>query len=194
MQGRVKFFRKENCWGVITDPETNQEYHVHINDVVERRYLERNQWVSFDLSDRDSRRSAINVVPIDCPPDYLLKGTVTKYFPDLGYGFVEYKHDGRTQSIFFHCNDLLRIDGVEQVPCVGCEVSFCLGQKFDRKIAAQIWIERRPDFEEQFAAAEELPLDVREPVSTPQLSVLSAGNRKKTLLEIVRQRKEGKLK
>ena len=69
MQGRVKFFRAENCWGVITDPETNQKYHVHINDVIERAYLERNQWVSFDLSDRNGRRSAINVVPIDCPPD-----------------------------------------------------------------------------------------------------------------------------
>jgi hypothetical protein len=81
---------------------------------------------------------------------------------------------------------------------VGCKVSFCLGQKFDRPIAAQVWIEQWPEsdlpFEERFAAAEELPIDVPAPVAVSQSSVLSADNRKKTLLEIVRQRREGKLK
>ena len=195
MEGQVKFFRTENCWGVIKDPETNSEFSVHINDVIGRKHLERNEWVSFDVSSHKGRPSAVKVFPIDCPPEYLLQGVVVKWFHDDGYGFSKYEYGGHVQSVFFHANDLLQVNGVEPVvPCVGCKVSFCLGQKFDRQIAAQVWIEQWPEseptFEEQFAAAEELPIDAPEPVAAPQSSVLSPGTRNLTLLEI-RQRRKG---
>ncbi len=120
MQGIVRFFRTENCWGVITDPETNYEYHVHINDVIDRKYLQRNQWVSFDVSDRDGRPSAINVIPIEAPPEYLRRGRVSQFFSDRHFEFISYERG----SIFFHASDVCRIDGVEYLPVEGCIVEF----------------------------------------------------------------------
>jgi hypothetical protein len=78
------------------------------------------------------------------------------------------------------------------VPCVGCTVSFFLGRKTNQQIAAQIWIEEWPEqltIEEQFAAAEELPIDVPKPVVAPQ-SVLAPETKNLSLLEIIQQRRK----
>jgi cold shock CspA family protein len=190
MEGQVKFFIAENAWGLVRDPETNREFHVHINDIVDRIPLERNSWVSFDLAFRKGRNqaSAVNVVPIDCPARHLLRGTITRFEENKGFGFIRY---GRTQSVFFHVKDFMQVDGVSPVPCVGCTVSFFLGRKTNQQIAAQIWIEawpEEPTFEEQFAAAEELPIDVSKPVVAPQ-SVLAPETKNLSLLEIIQQRR-----
>ena len=107
-----------------------------------------------------------------------------------GFGFIRY---GRAQSVFFHVKDFLQVDGVSPVPCVGCTVSFFLGRKSNQQIAAQIWIEAWPEgltIEEQFAAAEELPIDVAEPIVAPQ-SVLAPATKNLSLIEIVnRQRRK----
>jgi cold shock CspA family protein len=194
MEGQVKFFIAENAWGLIRDPESNREYHVHISDVVGRISLERNSWVRFDLASRKGKgTSAINVTLIDCPARYLLRGTVIRYVENQGFGFIRY---GRAQSVFFHINDFLQVDGVSPVPCVGCTVSFFLGRKTNQPIAAPVWIEQWPEeltIEEQFAAAEELPIDVPEPIVSPQ-SVLAPETKNLSLIEIIRQRREGKLK
>jgi len=191
MEGQVKFFITENAWRLIRDPETNNEYHVHISDVAGRTALERNAWVSFDIASRKGKgTSAINVVPIDCPARYLLQGTITRFVENKGFGFIRY---GRAQSVFFHVKDFLQVDGVSPVPCVGCTVSFFLGRKSNQQIAAQIWIEAWPEgltIEEQFAAAEELPIDVAEPIVAPQ-SVLAPATKNLSLIEIVnRQRRK----
>jgi cold shock CspA family protein len=194
MEGQVKFFITDTAWGLIRDPETNKEYHVHINDVVDRIPLDRNAWVRFDLASRKGRNqtSAVNVVPIDCPPRYLIRGTVTWFAEEKGFGFIKYKRGIHIHSVFFHIKDFMQPDGVKLVPRVGCEVSFCIGRKTNQPIAAQIWIEQRPDeltFEEQFAAAEELPVEEPVPVAAPHSSVLSSATRKLTLLEICQRRK-----
>jgi hypothetical protein len=75
-------------------------------------------------------------------------------------------------------------------------VSFFLGRKTNQMIAAQVWIEEwpsEPTFEEQFAASEELPLDVPEPVAVPPSSVLAPATKNLSLIEIMnRRRREGK--
>jgi cold shock CspA family protein len=91
MEGQVNFFIADTAWGIIRDPETNKEYHVHVSDVAGRTPLERNAWVCFDVGSRRERgkgTSAVNVVLIDCPPKYLLRGTVTKFVEDKGFGFI----------------------------------------------------------------------------------------------------------
>src|SRR6266404_1435681 len=104
MEGQVTFFIADTAWGLVRDPETNREYHVHISDVSGRTPLERNAWVCFDIGSRRGRgkgTSAVNVVPIDCPPQYLLRGTITCFVEDRGFGFIRY---GR-ESVFFHVDD-----------------------------------------------------------------------------------------
>lgn len=202
MEGQVKFFETEKRWGLITDPKTNQLCHVHINDVVDHNYLERNQWVSFDILDRNGRLSAVDVVPIGCPPQYLLQGTVVRYIEDRGFGFIAYESNSERKSVFFHLNDFLRVDGVEPVPMVGCLVSFCLGEKNDRPIAAQVWIERWPvnadpsaiqDVEKYFEEAPELPVEIPEPITAPQPSVLAEETKNVPIIELIRRRREGKI-
>jgi cold shock CspA family protein len=109
-----------------------------------------------------------------------------------GFGFIRHGHE----SVFFHVEDILKVDGQSVVPCIGCVVSFFLGQKKNQQIAAQIWIEQWPQeltIEEQFAAAEDLPLDVPQPVVVPQ-SVLAPATRHLSLIEIMnmnRQERKG---
>jgi cold shock CspA family protein len=194
MEGQVKFFITENAWGLVRDPETNREFHVHINDIVDRVPLERNNWVSFDLASRKGRNqtSAVNVVPIDCPARYLRRGTITRFVEDKGFGFIKYKNDGHIHSVFFHIKDFLQSDGAELVPRVGCEVSFCLGRKTNQPIAALIWIEEWPEeltIEEQFAAAEELPVDVPKPIVAEPKSLLSPATKNLSLIEIMNRRR-----
>jgi cold shock CspA family protein len=193
--GQVKFWIAEAAWGLIRDPETNQEYHVHISDIAGRTALERNTWVCFDIGSRRRRgkgTSAVNVAPIDCPPQYLLRGCVVSFVKDKGFGFIRH---GR-ESVFFHINDFMLADGVRQVPCVGCEVSFYLGRKVNEQIAAGIWVEEwpaEPTIEEYFADSEDLPLDVPESVVVPQSSVLSPATKHLSLIQIMnRQRREGR--
>jgi len=194
LEGQVKFFITENAWGLIREPETNREFHVHISDVAGRIALERNSWVQFDLASRKGKgTSAINVFPIDCPPKYLLRGTVIRFVEEKGFGFIKYKNGGHIHSVFFHIKDFLLVDGVEPVvPVVGAEVSFFLGQKFNQQIAAQIWIEQwpaEPTIEEAFLQAPELPVEVPETVAESK-SVLSPATRNLTLLEIRQRRKQ----
>jgi len=105
-------------------------------------------------------------------------------------------------QLYFHKNKIVTIgqellkswDGVNDP----CWVTHKIGSATDstgrKKFFAtdvQILEPTGPTVEEMFLQAPELPLDTPEPVGT-QSSVLSADNRKKTLLELVRQRREGK--
>ena len=105
VDGQVKFWIAEKAWGLIRDSETNREFHVHINDVVGRIALERNAWVSFDISPRKGKgQSATNVTLIACPPRYLLRGTIIRFIEDKGFGFI--KDMQSQQSLFVHANNL----------------------------------------------------------------------------------------
>jgi cold shock CspA family protein len=199
VDGQVKFWISGTAWGLVRDPETNREFHVHLNDIVDRVPLERNSWVSFDLASRKGRNqtSATNVVPIDCPPQYLHRGTVISFVEDKGFGFIKYKRSIHSHSVFFHIKDFMLAEGEPVVPVVGAEVSFYLGRKVNEQIAAGIWVEEwpaEPTFEEQFAAADELPVDVPESIVAPQ-SVLAPATKHLSLIEIMnRRRREGSLK
>jgi cold shock CspA family protein len=193
MRGQITFFDSKKQFGIIVAEVSGEQHFFSGHDLAEP--IKRNDWVVFDsepnqILDSTSDWQAKNVCRIECPPEFLLYGLIHSFFPEKHFGFINYETNGRTESIFFHCSDLLRIDGVEPVPFIGCQVSFCIGQKTDRSIAAQIWIERRPDFEEHFAAADELPLEEPLPVAALQSSVLSPATRNLTLLEI-RQRRKG---
>jgi cold shock CspA family protein len=196
LRGQILFFDVKKHFGIIA-AETGEQVFLSGHELAE--VVDRNDWVVFDAEPNLVSGTSCDFVAkkarrIDCPPEYLLHGTVVKWFPDEGYGFVAYEHDGQNQFMFFHANDLLRVDGVEPVPVVGCEVSFFLGRKSGRKIAAQVWIEQWPEselsFEEQFDAAE-LPLDVPEIAAEPT-SVLSRDTRKLPLIEIIRSRSREK--
>jgi cold shock CspA family protein len=197
MRGQIKFFDFKKHFGIIVAEVSEEQHFFSGRDLAEP--VKHNDWVSFDSEPNSMMLGskndwiAKNVYKIECPPEFLLYGHIHSFFPDKHFGFINYETDGRTESIFFHCSDLLRIDGVEPIPCVGCQVSFCLGQKTDRQIAAQVWIERRPDFEEYFESAPELPIDVPgpEPVAAPQSSALSPENKNVPMIELIRRRREG---
>jgi cold shock CspA family protein len=196
LRGQITFFDFKRHFGIIV-AETGERHFLSGHDLANP--VDRNDWVAFDskpslVSGAECNLVAKNVCRIECPEEYLLRGTITKFFRDLGYGFIKYKYGGHNQSIFFHCQDLMRIDGMAPIPCVGAEVSFCLGQKTDRPVACQIWIERRPDFEEYFESAPELPIDVPEPgppVAVSESSLLSPGNKNVPMIELIRRRREG---
>ena len=193
MRGQITFFDSKKQFGIIVAEVSGEQHFFSGHDLAEP--IKRNDWVVFDsepnqILDSTSDWQAKNVCRIECPPEFLLYGLIHSFFPEKHFGFINYETNGRTESIFFHCSDLLRIDGVEPVPFIGCQVSFFLGHKTDRPIACQVWIERRPDFEEYFADAEDLPLNVPEPVAEPQ-SVLAPETKNLSLLEIIQQRRKG---
>jgi cold shock CspA family protein len=194
MRGQITFFDFKKHFGIIVAEVSEEQHFFSGHDLAEP--VKRNDWVTFH-SEPNSRLGsncdwvATNVRRIECPPEFLLYGYIHSFFPDKHFGFINYENNGRIESIFFHCSDLIRVDVVEPIPCGGCHVSFCLGQKTDRPIACQIWIERRPDFEEAFLQAPELPLDVPEPVAAPESSVLAKETRNVPIIELIRRRREG---
>jgi cold shock CspA family protein len=198
LRGQILFFDVNKHFGIVV-AESGGQVFLSGHELADS--VDRNDWVEFETERNLVSGTTCDFVAkkarrIDCPSEYLLRGTVVKWFLDEGYGFIEYEHGGQTQSMFFHANDLLRIDGIEPVPVVGCKVSFFLGRKTNQPIAAQVWIEQWPEeltIEEQFAAAEELPIDVPEPIVSPQ-SVLAPETKNLSLIEIIRQRREGKQK
>ena len=195
MRGQITFSDFKKHFGIIVAEVSNEQHFFSGRDLAEP--VKRNDWVEFDSEPKIEYSGskvdwhAKNIYKIESPPEFLLYGLIHSFFPEKQFGFINYETNGRAESIFFHCSDLLRVDGVEPVPCAGCSVSFCLGQKADRQIAAQIWIEQRPDFEETFLQAPELPLDVPEPVAAPQSSALSPENKNVPMIELIRRRREG---
>jgi cold shock CspA family protein len=202
MRGQVKFFNDQRNFGVI-EAENGDEHYFSGREWLGES-IHRNEWCMFDsipnTNPNGEKFVAVKVQPIECPEEHLSYGRVRSYFLGRKYGFIDYVQNSQSESAFFHLSDVLLIDGRECAPCEGCRVSFCLGQKTNRPLATQIkilsWPEGPdpagvPDLDQYFLNSEELPLA---PVVVQEPSVLSAGNRKKTLLEIVRQRSEGKLK
>ena len=142
MRGQITFFDFKKHFGIIVAEVSGEQHFFSGHDLSEPVKL--NAWVEFDSEPKIEYSGskidwhAKNIYRIECPPEFLLYGHIHSFFPDKHFGFVNYDTNGRTESIFFHCSDMLRIDGVEPVPCVGCKVSFCLGHKTDRPIACQI--------------------------------------------------------
>jgi len=102
---------------------------------------------------------------------------------------------GRNKQIWFSFEELQPLeDGLIYEPVPGCLVEFQIAIRRSNRTAANVsiveWPVHQQTIEEYFADAEDLPLDVPEPVAVSQSSVLSPANRKLTLLEIRQRRKQ----
>ena len=196
MRGQVAFYNSTKNFAIVVAEITGEDHLVPGCELSE--CVDYGDWVSFDSEPNSEFSSkfnwtAKNVRKIDCPEEYLLYGYVVAFFPEKGFGFIKQEHG----DIFFHSSDLLIVDGVRPAPCAGCRVSFCLAKRFNKTLAVQVWIEEWPadpmqDFEKYFEEASELPVEAPEPVAVSQSSVLAPKTRNLSLLEIIRQRREGK--
>jgi cold shock CspA family protein len=202
MRGQVIFFNAERNFGFVSD-EKGEKYYFQGSEWLGEN-VHRNEWVEFQSAPNSNPEGtpymAVGIQPIECPPEYLLHGTVYSFFPDRLYGFISHKEYGAERRTFFHSSDVFLIDGKEVEPRAGCKVSFCLGQKTNKPLAVQVAILEWPDadsisdVEEYFKSAPELPLDVPEPVAPspkliPAQSVLDGSTRTLTLREICLQRR-----
>ena len=58
-EGIVKFFNDSKGYGFIKDPETEEEYFVHVSGVVDE--IRENDRVTFDLQEGKKGLNAVNV-------------------------------------------------------------------------------------------------------------------------------------
>jgi CspA family cold shock protein len=57
--GKVKFFNERKGFGFIIEDETNEEIFVHVSGLIDR--IRENDQVSFDVTDDERGKKAINV-------------------------------------------------------------------------------------------------------------------------------------
>jgi cold shock protein len=57
--GKVKFFNERKGFGFIIEDETNEEIFVHVSGLIDR--IRENDQVSFDITDDERGKKAINV-------------------------------------------------------------------------------------------------------------------------------------
>jgi cold shock CspA family protein len=69
MIGIVLFYHRAKSWGFIAplpdDPNNSVDYFVHRTGLVNRKFLQQNEQVEFDPSERDGKPIAVNVRVID---------------------------------------------------------------------------------------------------------------------------------
>jgi cold shock CspA family protein len=153
----------------------------------------RNQWVDFlESTSKKGEPCASAVIPIDCPPEFQCRGVVSRFYDDRKFGFIEYEKG----EIFFHVSDVLLIEGVEYFPVKGCTVEFYVGQKTSKPLAVNVKIagwppEYKQTIEEYFLSVEpeSEPQPEPEPVIESLSVLLKPENRKKSLLELIQERK-----
>ncbi len=185
--GRVKFFKPEGFWGMITSND-GRDLFFHGSEVQDRVELHRDQWVDFlEGVSHTNKPCAIGVVPIDCPPEFQRRGIVDRFDADRKFGFITYENG----EIFFHISDvLLGAGGAEYFPVKGCTVDFYVGQKSSKAQAVNVAIvEWPPEYgkaiEEYFISVEPEPQPV---IAAQEDSVLAPRTKNVPLIEIIRQR------
>ena len=193
MIGQVRFFIPEKFWGILTSTDGRDifchgsEFQNGVEPPV------RDQWVEFLEGTRHGKAQATSIVLIECPPEFQCRGIVTRFDPDKKFGFIKYEK----REIFFHVSDVLLIEGVEYFPVKGCTVEFYVGQKTNKPLAVNVKIvgwppEYKQTIEEYVLSAEPDHLEPQpEPARVePQSKLLKPESRKKTLLELIQQRKK----
>jgi cold shock CspA family protein len=69
MIGIVLFYHRAKSWGFIAplpdDPSNTVNYLVHRTGLVDRKFLQQNEHVEFDPSERDGKPMAVNVRVIE---------------------------------------------------------------------------------------------------------------------------------
>ena len=101
LRGQITFFDFKKYFGIIV-AETGERHFLSGHDLANP--VDRNDWVAFDsklslVSGAECNLVAKNVCRIECPEEYLLRGTITKFFRDSGY--VHQVRVRRPQSIDF---------------------------------------------------------------------------------------------
>ena len=197
------FFDANKNFGVIVAEGGQQEHFVSGYDLAEP--VIRHDWVMFDSEPNFKAGSknafaAKNVHRIECPPEHLFQGTVTKWCADRAYGFISYEQNGQTRSAFCHANEFIEFieRPIEGSDIEGLYVSFCLGKRDSKIAAAQIrnlaeWPEQDFDFERYFVEAPELPLEYAPAlVATNQTipSVLTPATKNVPIIELIRRRRK----
>jgi len=65
MTGIVLFYHRAKSWGFIAplpdDPENSVDYFVHRTGIIDRKFLQQNEQIEFDPSERGGEPIAINV-------------------------------------------------------------------------------------------------------------------------------------
>jgi len=103
---------------------------------------------------------------------------------------------GRNKQIWFSFEELQPLeDGLIYEPVPGCLVEFQIAIRRSNRTAANVsiveWPVHQQTIEEYFADAEDLPLDVPEPVVVPQ-SVLAPETKNVPIIELIRRRRGGR--
>lgn len=57
--GKVKFFHEAKGFGFVVDEDSGREYFVHISGLIDA--VQKNEKVSFELSDGERGKNAVNV-------------------------------------------------------------------------------------------------------------------------------------
>lgn len=139
----------------------------------------------------EDRVQAIAAEQEDTGP--LFEGQIAFFNPEVGWGFICFSYpDGTADDIFVHISSVQPWqDGVTYPPVVGCEVRFREGWDRGRRLAVDVEILSWPELsiEEQFLAAEELPIDepaAPVPASESTVTCLQPEYRSKTLRDLVK--------
>jgi cold shock CspA family protein len=193
----------EKAFGFIT-AEDGTDIFFHRNDlsgVVAASDIQRDIPVVFDVREKDGKRYAVHVHASNGATEeaYLInrfQGRVS-CFKETKYGFISYL-DGR--RIFFHIADVNAAeDGIQHEPYEGCLVDFERGVRHGKEVAKDIFVTEWPQveqtieeyFESADAESESDPKPHSEPPIIESSSVLlKPENKKKTLLELIQERKQ----
>jgi len=148
----VKFFNSVDGYGFIRRRQS--DVYVHRSDIADGKLLLRGDKVCFDVIEEDQRLVALRVTGgtggfgltigsnVDRSTVKDLHGTIKKFFPDKGWGFII--QDSGGPNLFFHSNAIESGDTGSTNLVVGSRVRY-----------ESMWDEKRGSRKAQRVAMEE---------------------------------------
>jgi len=204
MMGRCRVYFDDRQFGFLEYSTNGEIFDESIFFSGDACSVRSGDFVEFDVGrDFEGRPKAFNIQRIsrDVAPTIarVLQGRVRFYRPEDCWGLINVSTENENKRLFFHGSEVQPAsDGLWYEPTRNCVVEFSIAKRNGKECAVDVriieWPESEPTFEEQFAAAEELPIDVPETVLSPipnvvEPSVLAASTRKLSLIEIINRRR-----